>query len=164
MVELVPLPRQQVGPFLILGVDKDASQEAVEAAWAQRLIWARRNLVKTPLEDINWAREMLSDSQRRLQADASSLNVDTTDGTLRHIRHNQQGKTGCQPIDVEKDLKDYVPTAVVPASEEVSKAISLPELPREIPAVALVLDQFIQEPLDPWEIFKGNDGGEPSHE
>ena len=53
MVELAPLPRSQVGPFLILGVDKDAEKESIEAGWAQRLIWARRNQIPTPLEDVN---------------------------------------------------------------------------------------------------------------
>ena len=61
-VELAPLPRTQVGPFLILGVDKDATKEDIEAGWAQRFIWARRNQIPIPLEDINWARDTLGDS------------------------------------------------------------------------------------------------------
>src|SRR5262245_57827129 len=86
ILELAALPREQVGPFLILGVDKVADREEIEAAWAQRLIWARKNLVKTPLEDINWARETLSDVERRMRADAASLNLDTSDGVLRRVQ------------------------------------------------------------------------------
>jgi hypothetical protein len=71
MLDLAPLPRSQVGPFLILGVAKDADREALEANWAQRLIWARKNLIKVPLEDINWARELINDPDARLRADAT---------------------------------------------------------------------------------------------
>ncbi len=42
MLQLAPLPRTQIGPFLILGVDKDADKETVESQWAQRLIWRAR--------------------------------------------------------------------------------------------------------------------------
>src|SRR5688572_1680666 len=69
VLKLAPLPRNQVGPFLILGVDKDAPRDAIEAAWAQRLIWARKGQTPVPLEDINWAREVLNDPDRRLRAD-----------------------------------------------------------------------------------------------
>src|SRR4051794_18572661 len=99
----VPLPRTQVGPFLILGVDKDADREAIEAPWAQRLICARKNLTPSPLEDINWAREMLIDAERRMRADATSLNIDTADGPPKALRERYQGKDqvamGCRPID-----------------------------------------------------------------
>lgn len=152
MVELAPLPREQVGAFLILGLDKDADREAVEAGWAQRLIWARRNVIATPLEDINWAREMLSDPQRRLQAEASSLNVETTNGTLRRLKAELQSMSGCKPIDVEKPLADHVPAAVLPAVEELRQLILVPQLPSELPAVPVLLAQMVGEPLDPWEI------------
>src|SRR5579862_4026770 len=113
VLDLAPLPRLQVGPFLILGVDKNAQREAIEAAWAQRLIWARKNLTKTPLEDINWAREVLNDSERRLRADEASLNVDTTDSVLLRLKEQFPGKD--KPagrgllLDVEKNLADYEP-------------------------------------------------------
>ena len=48
VLELAPLPREQVGPFLLLGVDKTAAKEEIEANWAQRVIWARKGQVKTP--------------------------------------------------------------------------------------------------------------------
>src|SRR5436305_14726572 len=92
VLDLAPLPRSQVGPFLILGVDKDVDRETLEANWAQRLIWARKNLTKCPLEDINWAREVMNDMDRRIRADAVSLNIDTTDGVLKHLQEQFQGK------------------------------------------------------------------------
>ena len=66
VLELAPLPREQLGPFLILGVEKTATREQIEAAWAQRLIAARKHQVGVPLEDINWAREAINDTDRRL--------------------------------------------------------------------------------------------------
>src|SRR5262249_35670404 len=55
-VELASLPREQVGPFLILGVPKDADAETIEAHWAQRVLWARQGKSRISLEDIHWAR------------------------------------------------------------------------------------------------------------
>src|SRR5688500_14501386 len=107
VLQLAPLPRQQIGPFLLLGVDKDAPKDVVEAAWAQRLIWARKDQIRIALEDINWAREIMSDPERRLRADAMSFNIDTTDGLLKKLKQRFQGVgqgTGCKPIDVEKNL------------------------------------------------------------
>ncbi|MBI3407284.1 MAG: hypothetical protein HY040_02870 [Planctomycetes bacterium] len=155
-LELAPLPRAQVGPYLILGVDKDADRETIEAAWAKRLIWARKGLTKSPLEDINWAREMLSDSDRRVKADAASLNVDTTDGILKSFRERFEGKrqttAGCRPIDIEKSLADYQPPTPIPDLEEVRKSIPQPEIPREVPSVRVILEEFIRQPIDPWDI------------
>ena len=156
VLDLAPLPRSQIGPFLVLGVDKDASRDAVEACWAQRLIWARKNLTKTPLEDVNWAREMLSDAERRVRADAISLNIDTTDGVLKRLRERFQGKeqvpAGCQPLDVEKNLADYQPPTPFPDLEEVRRQIALPQVPHEVPAVQIILEDFVSQPVDAWEV------------
>src|SRR5882757_9439342 len=102
VLKLASLPRNQIGPFLILGVDKDAGKESIEAAWAQRLIAARKSQTAVPLEDINWAREIITDPERRLRADAVSMSIETSEGTLRQLRDRfQQTSSLCQPIDVE---------------------------------------------------------------
>jgi hypothetical protein len=156
MLQLAPLPRTQVGPFLILGVDKDADRTAIEASWAQRLIWARKGLTRSPLEDVNWAREVMSSYEQRLRADAVGLNVDTADGTLKKLRQRFQGKTGggvsARPLDLEKWLADYVPAMLVPTVDEVRAGIHVPELPREVPAVRVLLAEYAQVPVDPWQV------------
>ena len=157
VLQLAPLPRTQIGPFLLLGVDKDADREAIEAAWAERVKWARKGIIKTPLEDINWAREMLTHTETRLRNDAVTLNVDTTDGTLKKLRQRYQGGRAdepvrCKPLDEEKSLADYVPPTPVPTVEEVRAAVKLPELPADVPAVRVVLENFVREPLDPWQV------------
>src|SRR5438445_10247687 len=83
VLDLAPLPREQIGPFLLLGLDKDADKEQIEANWARRIIWARKNLTRLALEDINWAREVISDTDKRVRADSASFNLDTADGLLR---------------------------------------------------------------------------------
>ena len=156
VLQLAPLPRTQIGPFLILGVDKDADRETIEAAWAEKIKQARRGQIKTPLEDINWAREMLSNKESRIRCDAVALNVDTSDGTLKKLRERYQGKQQaeirCKPIDTEKWLADYVPPTPVPPVAELRQAVHLPEIPREVPAVRVMLDSFAREPLDPWQV------------
>src|SRR5262249_15618729 len=121
VLELAPLPREQIGPFLLLGVDKDAHEEQIEANWAQRVIWARKQQVRIPLEDINWAREVINDSERRVRADASSLNADTSDAVLRRLsrRYGNQEEAAWPTLDVEKPLQDYTPDIEVPDPQAV---------------------------------------------
>lgn len=152
LAEIASLPRHQVGPFLILGLPKDASKDDIEAGWARKVIQARRNLTATPLEDINWSREVLNDSSRRHLADASTLNIDTSDGTLRRLDAATSGRNGCRPIDVEKDFADYRPDVAIPSTEELRQTIALPEIPQEVPAAGLFLETVRREAIDPWEI------------
>lgn len=156
VLELAPLPREQVGPFLLLGLDKNADREAIEAHWAQRIKWARQKQIKVPLEDINWAREMLNDPERRLHAAAASLNVDTADqilaGLERKYTHTTGQTAGGRPLDEEKDLSSYAPAVDVPSLDEIRAAITVPDIPREFPAVRALLKQAVDQPLDPWSI------------
>ena len=157
VLELATLPREQVGPFLLLGLDKAADKTAIDAHWADRLRWARKGLAKVPLEDVNWAREILNDVDRRIRADAASLNADTSDGALaqfgqRYGVQNGQVSRMWQAQDSEKPLADYRPAAEVPDANEVRVALDVPEVPEEVPAVAHLLERLVQQPLDPWAI------------
>jgi hypothetical protein len=156
VLQLAPLPRTQIGPFLILGVDKNADRETVEAHWAQRLIWARKTQTRSSLEDVNWAREMMNNPEQRLRADAVALNLDTTDGTLHKLLERFQGKRpsdiGARPLDMEKWLADYTPPAAVPTVDELRQNVHVPELPREVPAVRVLLEDFARAPVDPWQV------------
>jgi hypothetical protein len=154
VLELAPLPREQIGPFFLLGVDKHAGPEEIEASWAQRVIWARKNQIPTALGDINWAREVINDPERRVRADATSLNVDLTSGVLNHLADQfsvtVRAGPAWRPLDVEKVLADYAPSTEVPATEEVRATFVVPEAPEDIPAAVQLLHQLVQEPLDPW--------------
>jgi hypothetical protein len=157
VLELATLPREQVGPFLLLGLDKATDRETFDAHWAERLKWARKGLSKVPLEDINWAREVLSDIERRIRADAASLNADTTDGMLAQFAQRygvQEGKVvrTWEALDNEKALADYRPPAEVPDLASVRAALIVPEVPQDVPAVPLLLERLAQQPLDPWAI------------
>jgi hypothetical protein len=157
VLELATLPREQVGPFLLLGLDKTADKETLDAHWAERLKWARKGLAKVPLEDINWAREILNDIERRIRADAASLNADTTDGVLAQFAQRYGVREGraermWQALDSEKALADYRPPADVPDVETVRAALNAPDLPEEVPAVPHLLEQLVRQPLDPWAV------------
>jgi hypothetical protein len=156
VLELAPLPREQIGPFLLLGLDKAAGDEEIEAHWARRLIWARRNQLAVGLEDIHWAREMLRDPERRLQADLTSLNPDTVAGTLRRLEAQYPADTAreppWQPLDVEKQLAEYAPPAEVPDAGRFLASLAVPEPTGDVPAVARLLERFVQEPIDPWAL------------
>jgi hypothetical protein len=149
---------------LLLGVDKTADKEEMEANWAERVKWARKGQAKVPLEDINWARDVLNDRERRLRADVASINADTTDGKLGRLAHGyglQAGRASrrWQPLDREKPLADYVPPAEVPDADALRAGLAVPEVPEELPAVPSLLERLVQEPLDPWGLDLPPAGG-----
>jgi hypothetical protein len=154
VLELAPLPRDQIGPFILLGVEKAAYKDQIEANWAQRVIWARKGLIKAALEDVNWAREVLQDEERRIRADAASLNLDTTDGVLRRLSERYGGgqPVGAQPLDVEKTLADYTPAVDVPDPDAARAAVTVPDVPQEVPAARQLLEELVRTPLDPWDL------------
>jgi hypothetical protein len=155
VLDLATLPREQLGPFLLLGLDKSADKEQIEANWAERLKWARKGQMKVPLEDINWAKDVLIERDRRIRADAASFNTDLTDSVLGQLAYrygivgNRQGRSW-QPLDVEKDLANYTPPADVPDMEEIRSSLTVPDVPQALPAVAALLEQLAQVALDPW--------------
>jgi hypothetical protein len=155
VLELAPLPREQVGPFLLLGLEKSAGKEQIEANWARRLIWARKEQIKVPLEDINWAREVVNDKDKRVRADAASLNLDTADGILGDLTQRYGGAAArprCKPLDEEKDLSRYEPPVELPDIQAVQNAIVVPDIPEEVPAAHGILDRYVGEPFDPWNL------------
>jgi hypothetical protein len=156
VLELAPLPREQIGPFLLLGLDKAAGPKEIEAHWAERVKWARKNQIPISLEDINWARQVINDLEKRVRADAASLNADTAEGLLRKLAERygttSEGGPSWQPLDVEKPLDEYTPAAEIPDLNEARAAAHVPEVPREVHAVATLLEQLVQEPLDPWKL------------
>jgi hypothetical protein len=157
VLELAALPREQIGPFLLLGLAKDADKDLIDAQWAERIKMSRRQALKVPLEDINWAREMLKEPDKRVRADAASLNSDTSDGTLRQLTRRYSGTAGdggsvWQPLDNEKPLADYMPAVEMPDPNAIRAALTAPEVPEEQPGVALLLERLAGLPLDPWNL------------
>jgi hypothetical protein len=150
-VAAAPLSREQVGPFLILGVPKDADDATIEAAWAQRVLWARQGKSRTPLEDIHWARAVLRDPEQRLVADAASLNPDVGGEELRRLARLwglDAARPGWSPLDPD-------PTAMaadVPDPDTIRPTMPAPAVPVELPGVARWLEEFARAPLDPWAI------------
>jgi hypothetical protein len=156
VLELAPLPRDQIGPFLLLGIDKDADREQIEAHWAERVKTARKGQVRLALEDINWAREITNDPDRRFRAAAASLNADTAEGTLKKLAQTfglaDTSEPSWKPFDSEKSLADYSPPVDLPDSDEIRNAIAVPEVPLELPAIEHMLKQFLPASLDPWAV------------
>jgi hypothetical protein len=157
VLELAPLPREQIGPFLLLGIEKDADLEQIEMGWATRLKQARRQQIDIGLEEINWAREVLKDPDKRVRADAGSLNVDTTDRILKGLAERfsgpASGSAAWQPRECEKDLRDYTPAVEMPDAEAVRAAIVVPMPARETPFVARLLEEVAANAahIDPWK-------------
>ena len=156
VLELAPLPREKTGPFLLLGVEKDADSELIEASWARRVIGARKNQISVPLENVNWAREIINDPLRRVRADVTSLNIDTADRAVSRLEKRYGAAVpngqGWPVRDVEKRLADYTPPVEVPDPEQVRSAIAVPEVPEEVPALVRLMEELVQQPLNPWAI------------
>ncbi len=151
-VEVVPLSRERLGPFLILGVPKDATDEQIEAAWAQRVLWARQGKTTVPLGDIHWAREVLRDPARRIQADATSLNVDILGDELRRLGRLyglDPERPTWQPVDPEPPAE---PAVAVPDLAQLRTEMPAPSVPIELPGVAQYLKDIAAEKVDPWSL------------
>ncbi len=58
-------------------------------------------------------------------------------------------------------LADYTPAVDVPRPDEVRQSVSVPEMPTDLPAVAWLLEQIVNDPLDPWALPLPP---EPSHQ
>lgn len=146
-LELAPLPREQLGPFLILGIDKDADAEQIDAAWAERIKGARRGLHRLSLEDINWARETVLDPARRVRATVTSLNLDTVDGALRQLmaRYGLDWQPRTLPLPLDDD-----PPADLPNAAEIVQAVTVPEVALELPILPQLIDGWRPASLDPW--------------
>jgi hypothetical protein len=145
-----PLPRERIGPFLILGVTKDADEETIESAWAQRVLWARQGKTRIPLEDIHWARTVVRDPAQRLAADAGSLNPDIAADELRRLTKawHLDGRPGWTPLDPDPPAEE----AVVPDLDEVRAGVAAPAVPVDLPGVARWLNEFARGPIDPWKL------------
>lgn len=160
-VELAPLPREQIGPFLLLGLDKDAGPDEVQAHWSQRVTSARRNEDPTLRTDINWARDVLNDPERRIQADAASLNADVTDRLLNRLAEHFGVEAGkgpqWEPLDCERSTDEAVATSI-PEPDQIRAQIVVPEVTSAAPAAATLLEQWVRQPLDPWAIEPFEDG------
>ncbi len=156
VLELAPLAREKIGPFILLGLEKDAGPEEIEAHWAQRVIWARKNQFAVALTEVNWAREVLSDPDKRVRADAASLNTDISAGVMQNLARRygvDSAGPGWKPLEIDRKPENRVPPPPeIPDPEEIRKTIYIPEPPSDIPGVKWVLDQFLKEPIDPWDV------------
>jgi hypothetical protein len=156
ILDLAVLPREQVGPFLILGVDKDADADEIEAHWAQRLIWSRAKQIRTPLEDVNWAKEVLADRDRRVAADVQSLNPDTLSGELRQLleKHGplEPEVPSWTPAELELPALPEAPPEAIPDVDSLRAGLTTPEIPLELPAIERMLAEVTAAAIDPWEI------------
>jgi hypothetical protein len=156
VLDLAALPREQMGPFLILGIDKDADNKELEAHWAQRLIWARAKQVRIALEDINWAKELLQDRDRRVMADILSLNPDTLAGEMRQLlqldKHGplEPEEPGWTPLEPPLPELPEMSAEQMPDIETVRMSLAIPDIPLELPAVARMLEEVASAPIDPW--------------
>jgi hypothetical protein len=156
VLDLASLPREQMGPFLILGIDKDADNKEMEAHWAQRLIWARAKQIRIPLEDINWAKEMLQDRDRRVLADILSLNPDTLAGEMRQLlqleKHGalEPEEPGWTPVEPPLPELPEMPADRFPEMEMVRASLTIPDIPLELPAIDRMLREVASTPIDPW--------------
>jgi hypothetical protein len=156
VLELAPLPRERMGPYFVLGLDKDADSKEIEANWARRVIQARKQQVPLPLESVNWARDVVNDPVKRVRADVTSLNSDTADRLLSRLeKRYTTGPTAGDPSpfrDHEKPLADYTPNVELPDAGALRGSLITPEVPDELPAVAERLKRLSLEPIDPWAL------------
>lgn len=149
-IAIAPLPREQVGPFLILGVPKNADDETIEAAWAQRVLWRGKG---RPLyhSRMSTGAVVLRDPEQRLAADGASLNADIATEELRRLSKLwgvSPDRPTWQPLDPDPPAE----TGDVPDPADLRPTVPAPSVPVDLPGVVRWLDEFTRGPLDPWSL------------
>ena len=157
VLELASLPREQMGAFLILGLDKSADKTTIETHWADRLKWARRQSDQGAAGRRQLgARGTRATPTRRIKADATSLNADTTDRILAHafpaFRHG--GRTGgaaCGSLLTARSRwRTIVPPAEMPGSARGARGNPGSRRARRRAGRTALLQRLAEQPLDPW--------------
>lgn len=144
------MTREDAGPFLILGVDKDADDATIETQLRSRLEAARRGEIKWTESDINWAYGVLTHRDQRVVADAESWNADLASGDVRRLTRLYRTDSvvpGWEPLDPEPPSE--LPEPNFDLSEFIA-SLSEPSLPLELPAVDAWLERFAVIGTDPW--------------
>jgi hypothetical protein len=156
VLELAPLPREQMGPYFILGLEKDASHQAIQAQWELRVHHADAYKSGLSTEDFDWAKETLLDPVRRINADLASLNADTTERKVGRLL--QEFGWGSTSLAI-----GWVPLEILPLRDSEGdegglsnldtrrEAISLPALEPSFAAIESVLLDETKVPEDPWD-------------
>ena len=55
-------------------------------------------------------------------------------------------------MQVDQPPSENLPPVHIPDPEEIRRAIPIPEVPNDLPGVGWMLDQFLKEPIDPWDL------------
>lgn len=144
------MTREDAGPFLILGIDKDADAAGIEVQYQARLELTRRGDIKWTDSDLAWAREQLVDRDRRTAADADSWNADLASGDVRRLSRLYRTDSlipGWEPMDPEPPAE--LPQANIDLDALIA-GMETPSVPLELPAIARWLDRCAAIGLDPW--------------
>jgi hypothetical protein len=143
--------RERAGPFLILGIDKDADAATIAAQFERQRHAVQAGLCHWTLDDLDWARNELQDAKQRLAADLNSLDVDLASGEIHRLARLYSladGRPGWEPLDPEPKVELMPPAAV--SVERLVADVPQPDVPLEIPAINRWLDQFAHQVADPW--------------
>jgi hypothetical protein len=150
--------REMAGPFLILGVDKDVDDAKIESQYELQRAAVERGECHWSIDDLEWAKRILNDPYRRLEADLDNLNSDLASGEvhrLQRLYHLDGSPPGWEAIDPEPPIDLPNNDAIDPLT--LTKDIPTPEIPFELPAINAWLEQFAAAITDPWTMeLSGN--------
>ncbi|MBX7104629.1 MAG: hypothetical protein K1X57_11145 [Gemmataceae bacterium] len=138
------------GPFLILGVDKDADAATLAERCADRVESSRRGELRWTENELLAALEQLHTPSRRLVADAESYNPDIASGEVRRLARlfRVDGTPpGWEPMDPEPPAES-ADTTIDAAS--LAASLPAPDVPLELPSVETWLEKYAAAGNDPW--------------
>lgn len=144
------MTREDAGPFIVLGVDKDADTATIEAQYQARLFPARRGELTWSVSDLDWAQEQLSDAERRVAADAESWNIDNAAGDVRRLMRLyrlENNATSWEPLDPEPPVTLPEPTMDMAA---IMSELQMPDAPLDLPAISAWLANCGSVGANPW--------------
>lgn len=139
-----------VGPYIILGIDKDADPATLPEVCARRVEAARAGELTWTEEQIVAALEVLHAPEERLESDVESFNTDIASGEVRRLARLYRvdgGGPAWEPMDPEPptELTELTFDAAGLAAEAPA-----PDVPLELPSVETWLTQYAAGASNPW--------------
>jgi hypothetical protein len=149
VLDLAPLPKEKMGPFIILGVAKEATPKEIESAFQERLLGIQAGDFPLGEEDIHWAKERLSDPEDRLNADVVSMNAEILNSPIRRMNKSDSENSWSSRdattrfnVTIEEDLQLAI--------DAITKDLVVPDLEFDVSKLGRLIKESENPSWDPW--------------
>ena len=167
VLELATLSREQIGPFMLLGLDKSADKEQIDKHWADRVKLGAQAAHQGPAAKTSTGRTRSSRTSTGASAPTRPASTPTRRTASsrklcdRYGVGNGSPGRGCgSRLTTRSRWPTICPRRRCPTADDGPRRHhwSSRRCREELPAVAVLLERLAQLPLDPWAFeLRSND-------